>query len=264
MSGHIGCRTQDIGGYVLLPGDPGRCQSIAQHLEESRLIAQNREFTTYTGLLLGEKVSVTSTGIGCPSTAIAVEELSMIGAHTFIRVGTCGGMQPYLALGDLVVVTAAVRDEGTSRQYIPLEYPAVADIEVTNALCAAGRTSNRRVHVGIAHSKDSFYGQHQPERMPIAAELAARWSAWKAGNVLCSEMESATLFVVSKILSRRSGTVLVVAGNQERSEMDLARDQERGYDLSSLIRIAVGAIKILIQSDLALASSQSSPDCHCG
>lgn len=248
---HIGCGPGDIGRYVLLPGDPGRCELIARYLEAPQLIAQSREFTTYTGTLLGEKVSVTSTGIGCPSTAIAVEELVMIGAEVLIRIGTCGGMQPYLALGDLVVATAAVRDEGTSRQYIPLAYPAVADIGVTNALLEAGKSSARTVHVGIIQSKDSFYGQQQAERMPIASELAATWSAWRLGHVLCSEMEAATLFVVSSILQKRAGAVLMVTGNQERSPADLAVDEERGYDLQPLIELAIGAVKILIERDRA-------------
>jgi uridine phosphorylase len=219
------------------------------------MVAQSREFTTYTGTLLGERVSVTSTGIGCPSTAIAVEELAMIGAEVFIRVGTCGGMQPLLALGDLVVVTAAVRDEGTSRQYIPLAYPAVADIDVITALREAGRASARETHLGITHSKDSFYGQHQLEHMPIASELAARWNAWKKGSVLCSEMEAATLFVVASILGKQAGAALMVAGNQERSTADLDLDEERGYDLQPLIGLAINAVKILIRRARAKESS---------
>ena len=246
---HIDCGPGDVGRYVLLPGDPGRCEPIARHLDGVRLVAQSREFTTYTGTLLGERVSVTSTGIGCPSTAIAVEELAMIGAKVFIRVGTCGGMQPFLALGDLVVVTAAVRDEGTSRQYIPLAYPAVADIDVITALREAGRGSARETHLGITHSKDSFYGQQQLERMPIAGELAARWNAWKKGCVLCSEMEAATLFVVASILGKQAGAALMVAGNQERSTADLDLDEERGYDLQPLIELAVNAVRILIRKD---------------
>ncbi|MFN2145622.1 MAG: nucleoside phosphorylase, partial [Anaerolineales bacterium] len=131
---HIQMKKGDVGRYVFLPGDPGRCELIASYFDNPQLVAYNREYKTYTGTLLGEKVSVTSTGIGCPSTAIAVEELSMIGADTFIRVGTSGGMQPYQKAGDLAIVTAAIRDEGTTLHYMPVEFPAVADIEVVSAL----------------------------------------------------------------------------------------------------------------------------------
>jgi uridine phosphorylase len=246
---HIACEPNEVGRYVLLPGDPGRCESIAGHLESPVLIAQNREFTTYTGKLCGVKVSVTSTGIGCPSTAIAVEELASAGADTFIRVGTCGGMQPDIPLGSLIVVIAAVRDEGTTAQYIPLAYPAVADLEVTNALVAAAKSNPLYYGAGITQSKDSFYGQQQPERMPNSIELCQRWSAWIKGGVLCSEMESAALFVVAGILRKRAGTILMVAGNQERSEEDLARDEERGYSLEPMIETAIMAVEQLINKD---------------
>jgi uridine phosphorylase len=246
---HIDCGPGDVGRYVLLPGDPARAGLIARRFDAPRLVAANREFTTYTGSLLGETVSVTSTGIGCPSTAIAVEELAAIGAETLIRVGTCGGMQPGLALGDLVVATAAVRDEGTSRQYVPVEYPAVADLEVTRALLDGARQSGCAVQAGIVHSKDSFYGQQQAGRMPIAEELQARWSAWRRGGVLCSEMEAAALFVVAGVLGRRAGAVLMLAGNQERAPADLAEDEARGYSVESLIDAAIAGLRLLIRRD---------------
>jgi uridine phosphorylase len=249
---HIQCGPGDIGRYVLLPGDPARAALIARRFDGGRLIASNREFTTYTGTLLGETVSATSTGIGCPSTAIAVEELASIGADTLIRVGTCGGMQPHLAVGDLVVATAAVRDEGTSRQYIPLEYPAVADPVVTQALLEAARGRPVAAHAGIVHSKDSFYGQQQAGRMPIAEELQARWSAWRRGGVLGSEMEAAALFVVAGLLGKRAGAILMLAGNQERAAADLAADEARGYSIETLIDAAVAALKLLIARDRSL------------
>ena len=246
---HIACGPGDVGRYVLMPGDPGRCETIASHLQGATLVAQNREFTTFTGTLRGVKVSVTSTGIGCPSTAIAVEELAEIGADTFIRVGTCGGMQADIPLGSLLVATAAVRDEGTSIQYIPLAYPAVADLEVTNALIEAARRDPAYYGAGITQSKDSFYGQQQPERMPACEELLQRWKAWKKGGVLCSEMESAALFVVASILGKRAGTILMVAGNQERSPREQVLDEEKGYSLETMIKAAVSAIELLIQKD---------------
>lgn len=246
---HIQCGTGDIGKYVLLPGDPARCSKIANYFDDPHLVAQNREFTTYTGFLCEEKVSVTSTGIGCPSTAIAVEELAAVGADTFIRVGTCGGLQPWIALGDLIIFTAAVRDEGTSQQYIPLAYPAVADFSVTNALFQAGTLSGQKVHMGIGHSKDSFFGQQQPKRMPIANVLQNNWTAWKKGNVLGSEMESAALFVIASILGKRAGAVMLVSGNQERKSIDIERDTLKEYSLEPLIITSINAIKKLIHSD---------------
>lgn len=253
---HIACRTGDVGRYVLLPGDPARSRLIAEHLDEARLVASNREYTTYTGAVLGTPVSVTSTGIGCPSTAIAVEELAAIGADTFIRVGTAGGMQPDLALGDLVVATAAVRDEGTSQQYMPLAYPAVADPDVTLALRDAAVVGQSTVRLGIVHSKDSFYSQHHPQRMPIADKLAQRWRAWILGGVLCSEMEAATLFVVSRVLGKRAGAILLVAGNQERDPKLLAEDEARDLSLEPLIRVAVDALAVLIRRDRLLGRTQ--------
>jgi uridine phosphorylase len=232
---YIACRAGDVGRYVLLPGDPGRVSLIAARLDDARPVASEREFTTYTGTLLGERVSVTSTGIGCPSTAIAIEELAMIGADTFIRVGTSGIMQPYMRRGDLIVTWGAVRDEYTSQQYMPLAYPAVADLDVTLALREAARRQGVRHHVGLTHSKDSFYGQHEPQRMPVGQQLQERWNAWVQGGVLCSEMEASTLFVVARVLGKRAGGVMIAAGTAD--------------SLDALIAVAVEAVKLLITRD---------------
>lgn len=134
---HIQVGKGEVGRYVIMPGDPKRCVKIAQYLEHPVLIADNREFTTYTGTIDGIKVSITSTGIGGPSAAIAMEELYRCGADTFLRIGTCGGMQPEVKSGDIVIATGAVRMEGTSREYAPIEFPAVPDLSVINALAAA-------------------------------------------------------------------------------------------------------------------------------
>jgi uridine phosphorylase len=245
---HIQLNRGDVGRYVLLPGDPARCSLIAKHFDNAEKIAQNREYTTYTGYLLGEKVSVMSTGIGCPSTAIGVEELAAIGADTFIRVGTSGGMQQYTQVGDLVITSAAVRDEGTSRQYIPLAFPAVADLDVTLALREAAERLGVRYHVGITQSKDSFYGQRQPERMPVADQLLSRWKAWIAGGVLCSEMEAAAIFVVSSVLKKRAGGIMLVVGNQDLPPLP-PEEHARRRDLGPLIRTAIEAVKTLIKKD---------------
>ena len=188
---HLQMKKGDVGRYVLLPGDPGRCEQIASYLDDPHLVAYNREYKTYTGTLLGEKVSVTSTGIGGPSAAIAVEELVKIGADTFIRVGTCGGMNANVIPGSIVVANSAIRAEGTSREYLPIEFPAVADHQVTCALEAAAKSLNLPCKVGVVQCKDSFYGQHEPEAQPISDDLLRRWSAWIRGGCLASEMESA-------------------------------------------------------------------------
>jgi len=242
---------------VLLPGDPGRCPFIAGYFDHAEKIAQNREYTTYTGYLLSEKVSVMSTGIGSPSTAIAVEELAAIGADTFIRVGTTGGMQQDVLVGDLVISSAAVRDEGTTPQYMPPAFPAVADLDVTLALREAARRLGVRHHVGITHSKDSFYGQRQPERMPVSEQLMNRWKAWIAGGVLCSEMEAAAIFVVSSVLKKRAGGIMLVVANQELPPLP-PEEQARRMDLDPLIRTAIEAVKMLIEHDSLVRTDKNS------
>jgi uridine phosphorylase len=242
---HLQMKKGDVGRYVLLPGDPGRCEAIANRFDDPKLVAYNREYKTYTGTLLGEKVSVTSTGIGCPSTAIAIEELVMLGADTFIRVGTSGGMQPYENPGDLAIVTAAIRDEGTTLQYMPPEFPAVADIEVVTALREAAIKLGNPHHLGISQSKDSFYGQHQPERMPDANRLLDRWKAWKMGGAICSEMEASSIFILSSILRKRAGGIMLIVANQELDEPH--RMVVR--DLTDLIETSVEAVRILIERD---------------
>lgn len=209
-------------------------------------MAAKREFVTWVGTLDGVTVGVTSTGIGCPSAAIAVEELAAIGVDTVIRVGTAGGMQADVLPGDLVVASAAIRDEGTSRQYLPSEFPAVADLDVTTALRGALAEAGVRHHIGVVHSKDSFYGQREPERMPVAAELTARWSAWKAGGALCSEMEAAAIFVVATTRGLRAGGLMLVAGNQELSNAEPARDEEH---IAALAGAAIAGLRKLIARD---------------
>ena len=197
---HLQIRPGDVGHYVILPGDPKRCAKIAKHFDDAKLIADSREFVTYTGYLDGEKVSVTSTGIGGPSASIAMEELVLCGADTFIRVGTCGGIELDVKGGDIVVATGAVRMEGTSREYAPIEYPAVADFEVANALVAACEELGHTYHTGVVQCKDAFYGQHEPQRMPVSYELLNKWEAWKRMGCKASEMESAALFIVAQHL----------------------------------------------------------------
>lgn len=242
---HIQVADGEVGRYVILPGDPKRCEKIEQYFDNPVLVADNREYVTYTGTLDGVKVSVTSTGIGGPSAAIAMEELCRCGADTFIRIGTCGGMQPEVKSGDVVIATGAIRMEGTSREYAPIEFPAVPDLAVTNALAAAAGTKGFPFHTGVVQSKDSFYGQHEPETKPVSYELVNKWEAWKRLGCLASEMESAALFVVAGYLHVRAGACYLVVANQEREKLGLENPVAHNTDMA--VQVAVEAIRRLIQ-----------------
>ena len=244
---HIQVGRGDVGRYVLLPGDPKRCAKIAKYFDDARLMADSREYVTYTGYLDGVEVSVTSTGIGGPSAAIAMEELVMSGADTFIRVGTCGGMQTEVKSDDIVIASGSIRMEGTSREYAPLEFPAVADIRITNALMESAGELGQEYHVGVVQSKDSFYGQHSPETKPVSYELLNKWEAWKKLGCLASEMESAALFVVGSHLRVRVGACFLVVANQERQKAGL--DNPVVHDTDMAVRVAVGALRRLIAKD---------------
>ncbi len=241
---HIGLKSGDVGKYVILPGDPKRCKKIAEYFDDAVLVADNREYTTYTGYLNGEKVSVTSTGIGGPSASIALEELVNVGAETFIRVGTCGGIDTGVKGGDVVIATGAVRMEGTSKEYAPIEFPAVANIDIVNALVKAAKNLDYTAHTGIVQCKDSFYGQHNPDRMPVNYELVNKWEAWKRLGCLASEMESAALFVVASFLKVKIGSVFLTVANQEREKLGL--ENPVVHDTEKAIKTAVEALKILI------------------
>lgn len=232
---HIRCKEGDVGRYVLLPGDPFRTDVIATYFDDAKLIAHNREHKTWTGYLDGEKVTVTSTGMGCPSAAIAVEELIKCGADTFIRVGTAGRVSDRaqdMTL-DGVINTAAVRDEGTTIHYVPIEFPAVADRHVVDALARASKNLGYNFIEGITQSKDSFYGQHEPDNMPASARLHERWEAWKKADVLTSEMEAAAIFIISSIRGCRAASIMSFLNTDIKKNIEVARD----------------AIRILIKED---------------
>lgn len=246
---HLQIRPGDVGRYVILPGDPKRCEKIAKHFEDAKLVADNREFVTYTGYLEGEKVSVTSTGIGGPSASIAMEELVQCGADTFVRVGTCGGIDLDVKGGDIVIATGAVRMEGTSREYAPIEFPAVADYHIVQKLEAAAKANGYPCHIGVVQCKDSFYGQHEPEKMPVSYELTQKWEAWKRLGCLASEMESAALFVVASYLHVKIGSIFLVVANQEREKLHL--ENPVAHDTQAAIKTAVDAIRCMIKDTKA-------------
>ena len=247
---HIGFDDTHGASYAILPGDPGRVEKIASYLENPRFHCQNREYTTWLGELVppaggaGKTVMVMSTGMGGPSTAIAVEELYQTGVKNFIRIGTCGGMALPVCGGDLVIATGAIRMEGTTREYVPLEFPAVANLDITNALVAAAKKLNAQWHAGVVQCKDSFYGQHSPDRMPSGYALKDKWDAWIKAGCLASEMESSALYIVSQILGARAGCVLNVIWNQERERRGMSNPHS--HDTSLAIQAAVEAVRILM------------------
>lgn len=248
---HIQLKRGDVGRYVLLPGDPGRCEKIASYFDNPQLMAYNREYKTYTGTLLGEKVSVTSTGIGCPSTAIAVEELIAIGTDTFVRVGTSGGIQPGTHAGDIAVVSGAIRDEGTTLHYMPAEFPAVAHIDVVQAMIQGVKNAGLPYRVGISQSKDSFYGEIEPERQPIASRLLARWKAWVDGGAICSEMEASAIFILASIHRVRAGGVMLMGSSPELAPKTQEEEAEfeRMFTVDRVILAAIEGLKVLIAQD---------------
>lgn len=246
---HIPAVRGEIGKYCILPGDPDRCEQIAKYLDDPVLLGQRREFQIWNGKLCGETVTVCSTGIGGPSTAIAIEELANCGADTMIRVGTCGGIDLKVKSGDLVIASGAIRQDGTSHEYAPPAFPAVPSPDVLFALMQAAKKSDTDVHVGVVQSKDSFYGQHTPKSMPTAEALLEKWEAWKALGTLASEMEASTLFTVGAYRRLRTGAIFLSVWNQERYLQGLDTDSAETHDTAPAIQTAVNAIKILISED---------------
>ena len=234
---HIGLPTSLRAKYAILPGDPGRVPKIAAYLDEPEELGFNREFRTWSGKLCGETVLVTSTGIGGPSAAIAVEELIQLGVDTFVRVGTCGGMNEKVCAGDVVIATGAIRMEGTSREYLPIEFPAVADFGLVRDMVDGAKALGLPFHTGVVQSKDSFYGQHSPQSMPNGTELLRKWDAWIAGGCLASEMEAAAIFSVAAARDVRAAALFHVVWNQTRR--DKFGDNSESHDTDRAIRTAI-------------------------
>ena len=246
---HIGFDDSHSAKYAILPGDPGRVEKIAAFLDNPRFFHQNRDYTTWVGQIAGENVLVMSTGMGGPSTAIGAEELVQTGVNTLIRVGTCGGMALKVKGGDLVIAASSIRAEGTSREYVPIEFPAAADLDVTNALVHAAKNLGATWHAGVVHCKDSFYGQHSPSRMPVGYELEQKWRAWVMAGCLASEMESSALYIVAQVLGARAGCVLSTVWNQERRANGM--DDPHCHDTTLAIQAAVEGVRLLVEADRA-------------
>ena len=244
---HLKLKKGDVGRYVIMPGDPKRCVKIAKRLDDAKLIADYREYATYTGYINGVKVSATSHGIGGPSTAIALEELIKVGADTFIRVGTCGGMNIDVLPGDVVIVNGAIKGGGTMDNYIPKEFPCVPNIDVLEAMIEGADKIKTRTHVGVVQCKDAFYAQHAPESMAVDKELLYKWDSYIKAGCLASEMESATLFAVGAAKTVRTGAAMLVLHNQERVKNNI--NDPKDYTGEEAIDLIIESIKILIEKD---------------
>jgi uridine phosphorylase len=243
---HIGLAKGEVGEYVLVPGDPGRTPAIAKYLDDAHEIAFSREYRTFTGSLLGVPVSTISSGMGGPSVAIGIEELSELGVHTFLRVGTCGAAQPEIKMGDLVIATGAVRSEGTPTGYIPLEYPAIASLDMVNALVEAAKAAGAPHHVGVIRSVDALYSDLMPDRMP-RPHIREELEMWSRAGVLSNDMESSTLFVVARLRKRRAGTINLCVDELGAGEI---HHLDPSY-MDRMLRVAVDALKRLIEHDRA-------------
>jgi uridine phosphorylase len=243
---HIGLAKGEVGEYVLVPGDPGRTPMIAKYLDGAREVAFSREYRTFTGSLSGVPVSTMSTGMGGPSVAIAVEELHELGVHTFLRVGTCGAAQPEIKMGDLVIGIGSVRSEGTPNGYVPLEYPAIASLEVVNALMDAAEAARVPHHCGVLRSVDALYSDLVPDSMP-RPNLREELEMWSRAGILSNDMESSTLFVVARIRKLRAGTINLCVDELGAGEI---HHLDPSY-MDRMLKVAVEALRRLIERDRA-------------
>jgi uridine phosphorylase len=235
---HIRCKPGDVARYVLVPGDPGRVKRIAEQMDEAHLVAENREYVVYTGTTSGVPVSVCSTGIGGPAASIAIEELVKVGAQVFIRVGSAGGRQDDIAIGTPVIITAAHRGEGTSKVYLPVEFPAVADLDVTNALVAAARENGQPYRVGVGFTRDAYYVQDK-----TLNELL------KSVGVVAAEQEASLLFIVGSVRRVRVGAIVSTDSNIWLPVQPTLEEKEKLFRVGEkkAIAIALRAVQILAE-----------------
>ena len=256
---HVKLAPGDVAPYVLLPGDPGRVPVVASHWDEAREVARNREYVTYTGTYRGAPISCTSTGIGAPSTAIALEELARVGATTFVRIGTCGSLQERVRIGDVAIFDSAARYDGASRLYAPIEFPAVADHDVVAAGIEAAHGQGVTHHVGTTFSTDVFYtpqegiafgGYHQSWAREVYEDARRQ-------NILAAEMESSVLMVLTRIWGLRGGAMAVVADDVFASVDETgAFDAEATFDVGAaqmerLARVGSETVRLLAERDAA-------------
>jgi uridine phosphorylase len=256
---HIKAREGDIAPYVLLTGDPGRVKIIASTWDEYRLIATNREYTTCTGTYKGIPITSTSTGIGAPSTAIAIEELARLGAKTFLRLGTCGAFQDYVQNNDIVIFDSAARYDGASVLYAPIEYPAAAHYEVVNACIAAAKAHKVPYHVGTSRSADTFYARHPKPGSSFNDYWQSNWQHHfedlKRLNITASEMETGIILVLARIWGLRAGSMAVVLDNvfkvmEDTDQFDPETALEHNSDsIETLALLGSEAIRLVYEID---------------
>jgi uridine phosphorylase len=253
---HVRLSPGDVAPAVLLPGDPGRVEVVASLWDEARHVASNREYVTFTGRYRGVPISCTSTGIGSPSTAIALEELARAGATTFVRIGTCGSLQQRVRVGDVAILDSAIRADGTSALYAPVEFPAAAHHEVVDAALEAATELGFPHHVGTTFSTDLFY-------VPVAGSAFTGYeqSVWRERyadvartNAIAVEMEAGVLLVLSRIWGLRAGAIALVADVAEEKDESGAFDPQATFDVSKepierLARVGCETIRILAERD---------------
>ena len=248
---HVGLGPGDVGDYVLVPGDPFRTPLISKYLDDAREVAFSREYRTFTGTLDRVPVSTMSTGMGGPSVAIGVEELHELGVHTLLRVGTCGASQPEVKMGDLVIAIGAVRTEGTPDGYIPKEYPAIASLDVVNALIEAAQASGAPYHVGLLRSVDALYSDLLPDQMP-RPHLRDELEMWSKAGIISNDMETSTLLIVSRLRKMRAGTINLCVDELGSGEI---HHLDPSY-MDRMLKVAVGAVRRLIARDAHAAQRQ--------
>ncbi len=238
---HVGVAKGEVGDYVLVPGDPGRVPAIAKYLDGAKEVAFSREYRTFTGSLDGVPVSAISSGMGGPSVAIGVEELAELGVHTFL----CGAAQPEIKMGDLVIAIGSVRSEGTPNGYVPPEYPAIASLDVVNALVEAASAAKAPYHVGVIRSVDALYSDLMPERMPRPHHLREELDMWSRAGILSNDMESSTLFIVARLRKLRAGTINLCVDELGAGEI---HHLDPSY-MDRMLKVAVDALRLLIAKD---------------
>ena len=244
---HINVSKSDIENseYCIICGDPDRVPRISKFLRDTKELSFHRGYHIHLGYINDSPIIVASTGIGAPTTAIGIEEFGFLGVKTFIRVGTSGILSDKVKLGDIVSAIGAIRDEGTSKQYIDYQFPAVANPDVIIALRRAVKRLgfSSIFHEGIVHSKDSFYSE-TPKLMPDP-NISHRWEMWKRAGTLITEMECSILFTISQIRGWRSGGIIAAIGNIDSGVIIL--DPKKGQE--EAIKTAIEAVKILLETD---------------
>ena len=256
---HLKLVPGDVAPYVLLPGDPKRVEIVAKHWDEAHKVADNREYITYTGVYKGAPITCTSTGIGCPSTSIAMEELARVGATTFIRIGTCGTVQDYIENGDIAIFDSAARYDGASHLYAPPQFPAVATHEVVSACIEAGDRLGYHYHVGTTRSADTFYAGHPHPGSSFNNFWQSNWRYFfedlKRLNIVAAEMEASVIFVLARVWGLRAGGISVVLDNMlkvsgEKKQFDPQKDVDHGEEhIEKLAIMGSEIVRILFEHD---------------